>query len=59
MPTLTMPPLKVQRVISHKHKGAIFFKIKGTDIFICKFYPNQQKVAEVFEDFFNNNDIQV
>lgn len=54
MPIVRMPPLRVQRVTSPKHKGAIFFKIRGTDIFICKFYPHQEALAKAFEDMINN-----
>lgn len=55
MPILKMPPIKLQRVMSPKHPGAIFFKIRGTNEFVCKFYPNQEKLANEFYNLINKS----
>jgi hypothetical protein len=49
--------MRVQRVTSKKHPGAIFFKEHGTKKnFICKFYPGQETAAEQYERFCNSTD---
>ena len=43
--------MKLQKITSKKHPGAIFFKEEGTkDNFICKFYPGQEFWAGVFQE---------
>jgi hypothetical protein len=40
--------MKLQKITSKKHPGSIFFKIAGTDIFVCKFYAGQEEAAHRF-----------
>jgi hypothetical protein len=40
----------VERITSHKHPGAVFFKKAGTkDDFVCKFYPGHEAEAAAYE----------
>ena len=53
MPKVSMPQRQIVRIKSDKHPGAIFFKYKDTkNDFICKFYPDHEEEARLFEVFF-------
>ena len=42
---------RIQRIVSKKHPGAVFFKVRGTsDTFICKVYPGNEWEARVIKD---------
>lgn len=44
----------VQRILSPKHPGDIFFKIVGSkDDFVCKFYAGHEQNAKDFEEWAN------
>jgi len=46
---------KVQRVISPKHPGDIFFKVfDSKDDFICKFYVGHETEANEYEQLMNS-----
>jgi hypothetical protein len=49
--------VKLQRITSPKHPGAIFFKEWGTkDNFIAKFYPGKEREAELFQHSMNHEE---
>lgn len=47
--------MRLEKITSKKHPGAIFFKVAGTKKdFICKFYPGKSEEAEAFREAIEN-----